>query len=72
MSVLGRYPLQGTRILVQRGWLPICFMWVAEGFHVMPSRSFQAVCRVHDCVSPSAPETEAAVEGAASPCSEGA
>lgn len=28
--------------------------------------------RVHDCVSPSAPETEVAGEGAASPCSEGA
>lgn len=32
----------------------------------MPSRSFQTVRCVHDCVSPSAPEREVAVEGACS------
>lgn len=45
---------------------------MAEGFHGLSSIGFQTVCCVRDCVSPSTPETGDAVEGAASPCSEGA
>lgn len=37
----------------------------------MSSHSFQTVRRVQHCVSPSTPETEVAVKGGASPCSEG-